>query len=110
MAVRLRLRVDTPLLSLNLRAEQSAIHAPVTERNPQFCRSAPNRFGISHVVGFVSLDAAGFAPRQAQKLRMSGPPGLGAQAGLVLNHQLLQETRADTKMLELKTPGPARRN
>ena len=61
MAVRLRLRVDTPLLSLNLRAEQSAIRAPVTERNLYFVASLQTAYGNSHVVGFVSLDAVGSA-------------------------------------------------
>src|SRR3954471_24114516 len=42
LAVRLRLRVDTTLFSLNSALEQSAIRAPVTERNPYF-RFALNR-------------------------------------------------------------------
>jgi hypothetical protein len=37
----------------------------MTERNCLFCRFAPNRFGISLVVGFVSLDAAGSARKPA---------------------------------------------
>jgi len=110
MAVRLRLRVDTPLLSLNLGAEQSAIRAPVTERNPQFCRSAPNRFGISHVVGFVSLDAAGSHPAKRKSGACRAPWGLARTTAFALNHQLLQQTRVDTKMLESEMPGPARRN
>jgi hypothetical protein len=37
----------------------------MTQRNRLFCRFAPNRFGISLVVGFVSLDAAGSARKPA---------------------------------------------
>jgi hypothetical protein len=73
-------------------------------------RFAPNRFGISHVVGFVSLDAVGSHPDQAQKRRMSGTPGLGAQAASPWIIGRFQEIQAEAKMLELKTPGPARRN
>ena len=51
--------MDTPLLSPNLRTEQSAIRAPMTQRNRIFVASLQNRFGIPDVVGFVSLDAAG---------------------------------------------------
>jgi hypothetical protein len=39
----------------------------MTQRNRLFCRFAPNRFGISLVMGFVSLDAAGSHPAKRAK-------------------------------------------
>jgi hypothetical protein len=39
-------------------------------------RFAPNRFGISHVVGFVSLDAAGSHPAKRKSGACRGLRGL----------------------------------
>jgi hypothetical protein len=93
--VKLRLRVDTALLSPNLRTEQSAIRAPMTQRNRIFCRFAPNRFGISHVVGFVSLDAAASYPAKRKSGACRGAPWLGAQVGFAMDHRSLRSKTAN---------------
>jgi hypothetical protein len=45
----------------------------MTQRNIYFCRFAPNRFGISLVVEFVSLDAAGSHPAKRKSGACRGP-------------------------------------
>jgi len=69
------------------------------------------------VVGFVSLDAGSARkPASPSIIGRFAPKPLmhflygDLSSGLALNHRLLQETQAEAKMLELKTPGPARRN